>query len=292
MRYDILYRGPLRSCNYNCSYCPFATCRESDDDLEQDKAALFRFVEWVEQRAKTGGETGIFFTPFGEALVRPWYREAIIKLSNMAHVIKTAVQTNLSCDLDWLEQCCKKTIAIWASCHPDQTEVNRFAEKCRGLHEKKIRISAGVVGVRGNFGAIGRLREELPNDLYLWVNAYKRDANYYRADEVKYLKSIDPLFHYNLAPWPSFGKTCRAGETVFSVRGDGAVTGCHFQENILGNIYEEEPVHFLKKRRCTIPFCRCHIGYVHMHDSGLYEIFGDGVMERVPEHLGSFTTNH
>ncbi len=284
MRYDILYRGPLRSCNYNCPYCSFATVRETEEELNQDKVALFRFVEWIGRRGCTDEKPGIFFTPYGEGLTHPWYREAIIKLSNMPHVIKTVIQTNLSCDLKWMDQCCKDTLAIWASCHPGQTDLSLFTEKCRELHKKKIRLSAGVVGVRENFGAIQMLREELPNDLYLWVNAFKRDTDY-RDNEIDFLKNIDPLFHYNLNPWPSFGKMCRAGETIFSVRGDGAVTTCHFQEMIIGNIYEDEPASFLRKRRCKSPLCRCHIGYVQMQDTGLYDIFGDGVLERIPEKL-------
>ena len=72
---DILYRGPLASCNYACPYCPFAKRRDSRETLRRDADQLARFVDWA------GGQTrrtlGILFTPWGEALIRPAYRAAM-----------------------------------------------------------------------------------------------------------------------------------------------------------------------------------------------------------------------
>ena len=34
----ILYRGTLKSCNYRCSYCPFAKHPIGNRELQQDKA--------------------------------------------------------------------------------------------------------------------------------------------------------------------------------------------------------------------------------------------------------------
>jgi hypothetical protein len=34
---------------------------------------------------------------------------------------------------------------------------------------------------------------------------------------------------------------------------------------------------------CTNSVCGCHIGYVHMNDLKLYDVFGAGVLERIPE---------
>ena len=103
MRLDltILYRGTLSSCNYNCPYCPFAKHWESPAELAADRRGLARFVEWVGQR---DDRLALFFTPWGEALVRQWYRAAVVQLSRLPQVTKVAVQTNLSCSLDWLRE--------------------------------------------------------------------------------------------------------------------------------------------------------------------------------------------
>src|SRR4051812_45308034 len=98
MNLSILYRGPLSSCNYACWYCPFAKRRETADELTADRLALERFVRWAE--AHTDVHLGILFTPWGEALVRRWYQEALIRLTAQAHVRRVAIQTNLSGNLD------------------------------------------------------------------------------------------------------------------------------------------------------------------------------------------------
>ena len=36
------------------------------------------------------------------------------------------------------------------------------------------------------------LRRELPEDVYLWVNAYKDQAEYYQGTEVEWLTAVDP----------------------------------------------------------------------------------------------------
>src|SRR5262249_54726667 len=105
MQLSILYRGPLSSCNYACSYCPFAKHAENGEELAHDRHALERFVAWVADHSMH--EIGILFTPWGEALVRPWYQEALQRLTNLGHVYKAAIQTNLSCRLDWIDGCNK-----------------------------------------------------------------------------------------------------------------------------------------------------------------------------------------
>jgi hypothetical protein len=47
--------------------------------LAVDKAKLERFVDWVASRSQ--GIYDVFFTPWGEALTRRWYRQAIHRLS-------------------------------------------------------------------------------------------------------------------------------------------------------------------------------------------------------------------
>ena len=96
LKLSILYRGPLSSCNYDCHYCPFAKHHETAAELADDRRKLRRFVQWVGDRPASD-EIRVFFTPWGEALTRRWYQEAIAELSHLPHVRKVAVQTNLSC---------------------------------------------------------------------------------------------------------------------------------------------------------------------------------------------------
>lgn len=281
---SILYRGPLSSCNYACSYCPFAKRRESIEELARDRAALERFVAWVAARPASD-RLGILFTPWGEALTRSWYRNAMAQLTHMRQVVKTAAQTNLSCRLDWVERCEKPTLALWATFHPTETTLDRFLNQCQELERRDVRYSVGVVGLREHFEAIRVLRSALPEHIYLWVNAYKDVSDYYRPGEVEWLTEVDPLFSFNNRRHPSLGRPCRTGSSVISVDGDGVVRRCHFVRQPLGNLYETDIELLLNERPCPNATCGCHIGYVHMLELELDRVFGAGLLERIPERL-------
>ena len=280
MNLSILYRGPLASCNYACGYCPFAKRTDSAAELAHDRACLDRFVGWVGGR---GADTiGVLFTPWGEALVRRWYQDALAALTGMPHVRRAAVQTNLSCKLDWVAGCDKTKLALWCTFHPGETTRDRFLAKCRDLYARDVRFSVGVVGLKEHVGEIAALRRELPADVYVWVNAYKREPDYYTPEMVESLTDIDPLFPVNNQRHRSRGEPCRAGATVISVDGDGTVRRCHFVREPIGNLYAPDFDRCLSPRPCPNDTCGCHIGYVHLDRLGLYEVFGDGVLERVP----------
>jgi MoaA/NifB/PqqE/SkfB family radical SAM enzyme len=283
MNLSILYRGPLSSCNYACGYCPFAKRAESADELARDRACLERFVRWVGGR--TSDTVGVLFTPWGEALIRRWYREALATLSRMPHVCKVAIQTNLSCKLDWIDGCDLAKLALWCTYHPGETTRERFLAACRSLSDRGVRYSVGVVGLKEHFGEIAALRDELPGDIYLWVNAYKREPDYYTAEMVESLTRVDPLFPFNNRHHLTLGESCRAGRGVISVDGDGTVRRCHFIDRPIGNLYAPDFERCLIDRPCTNDACGCHIGYVHLDRLGLYDVFGDGVLERVPRRL-------
>jgi sulfatase maturation enzyme AslB (radical SAM superfamily) len=93
MNLSILYRGPLSSCNFACDYCPFAKRTETREQLARDRECLSRFVAWAGTR--TSDALGVLFTPWGEALVREWYQDALADLTRMPHVTKAAIQTNI-----------------------------------------------------------------------------------------------------------------------------------------------------------------------------------------------------
>jgi MoaA/NifB/PqqE/SkfB family radical SAM enzyme len=280
MNLSILYRGPLSSCNYGCWYCPFAKHHESAEELAADRAALERFVAWVESRQTD--TISVLFTPWGEALIRSWYQDAIVHLSRLAQVQKVAIQTNLSCKLDWISSCDKARMALWTTFHPGETTRERFLKQCRELDERQIRYSVGVVGLKEHRAQIESLRRELRPEVYVWINAYKDQANYYDEQTSARFAEIDPLFPINNRNHASFGKDCRTGSSVISVDGEGTVRRCHFIREPLGNIYEPGFEQVLRKRACTNQTCGCHIGYVHLEELKLYDTFGAGVLERIP----------
>jgi MoaA/NifB/PqqE/SkfB family radical SAM enzyme len=282
MHLSILYRGSLSSCNYACNYCPFAKHKETQQELRYDKEQLTCFINWATEFPQ---KLSVLFTPWGEALIRPWYQEALQRLTQLPRVQKAAIQTNLSCPIDWVEGCDKDKLALWATYHPTQTSRQKFLQKCKDLLARGVRFSVGVVGLREHLSEISALRDELPSEVYLWVNAYKRAHHYYSAPERDLLSVIDPLFFLNDQQHESLGHSCRAGAGVISVDGAGEVTRCHFIKERLGNLYQQNVEQLLLERPCTNETCGCHIGYVHLDRLRLYPIFQGGVLERIPAHF-------
>jgi hypothetical protein len=224
------------------------------------------------------------FTPWGEALIHRHYQNAIATLSHLSHLEKVVIQTNLSCDLKWLDACNSERIALWCSFHPGQDNHKGFFDKCLELDCRGIRFSVGAVALKEHKQTIQTLRSQLPEHIYLWLNAYKHVPNYYTEDDICFFESIDPLFRINTRVYPSQGKACRCGESVISVYGNGDIQRCHFIKEIIGNIYTSVIEKVLQKRPCTNPTCHCHIGYVHMNALNLYALFQGGVLERIPSH--------
>jgi hypothetical protein len=278
MDLTILYRGPLASCDYDCPYCPFAKRRDSPDRLRADRADLDRFTAWA--REQTGDRLSVLFTPWGEGLTRSWYREALVGLSQEPHIDRVAIQTNLSCRTEWLDRADRDTVALWCTYHPGQTPYGRFLDKTRRLTGMGIRFSVGVVGLPEHLEHARRLRGELPEEVYLWVNA--AEGHTYTDEEAAVWTGLDPLFPFSRHPHRSAGRACRTGSTVVSVDGEGTVRRCHFVKAELGNLYDGSFRAALAPRPCPLAVCDCHIGYVHLETLPLYDVFAGGVLERVP----------
>lgn len=276
----VLYRGPLASCDYDCPYCPFAKRRDSTAQLRADRAALERFSQWA---ASSDDQLSLLFTPWGEGLVRSWYRRTLAELSRLPHIRRVAIQTNLSCRTDWLAEAAPDTLALWCTYHPGQTPYDRFLAKCHDLAERGIRFSVGVVGLPEHLNAARRLRADLPAHVYLWINA--AEGHSYQDDEADEWTALDPLFPYSRHPHTSAGLPCRTGESVISVDGDGTVRRCHFVPAELGNLYDGSYRTALRPRPCPLTVCDCHIGYVHLETLPLYDTFAGGVLERIPAAL-------
>jgi MoaA/NifB/PqqE/SkfB family radical SAM enzyme len=280
MIYRVLYRGPLSSCNYACGYCPFAKRSQTHAELEDDRRSLDAFLKWIAEQGHR--RFGVLFTPWGEALVRRWYQQALVALTHLTHVHRAAIQTNLSCGLDWVGECRLDRFALWATYHPSETNRDAFIGKVRRLHEHGVRLSVGMVGLREHLDEIAALRKELPREVYLWINAYKRDPDYYTEYEVRFLTSIDPLFPVNNTRHASRDGFCAAGETSFTVDGAGTIRRCHFVGEPIGSIHSPDWETVLRPRTCPITTCGCHIGYVNLKRLRQDAIYGGNILERIP----------
>ena len=279
MTLSILYRGDLSSCNYDCPYCPFAKRKDSRATLVTDAQQVARFVAYIKQQTEM--QFKVFFTPWGEGLIRAYYQQAMVELSHFDHVEKVAIQTNLSCRLGWLKKANTEKIALWSTYHPGQVSREAFLDKCHQLDELGVMYSVGIVGFKGTIAEIETMRTLLPAEKYLWVNALKKQADYYNSEERDRLIAIDPYVPYNMVNHESKGKACRTGDTVISVDGNGNIFRCHFIKEKLGNLYQDDLNTLLKPRACTNATCGCHIGYVHMNDLGLYNVYQGRELERV-----------
>jgi len=284
MKYHVLYRGPLSSCNYGCHYCPFAKHAETHADLQGDRQALQHFLTWIAAQGQC--RFGALFTPWGEALIRQWYQQALIALTHLSHVERAAIQTNLSCSLDWVQECQRERLALWTTFHPTEVRRESFVAKVRRLHERGILLSVGVVGMREHFAEIAHLRKELPAAMYLWVNAYKRIPNYYTEQQADWLTQIDPYFPINRYAHASRDQPCGAGETSFTVDGAGTMRRCHFVGEPIGSIHSPDWEASLRPRVCPNAACGCHIGYVHLKRLRQDAIYGAGLLERIPSGFG------
>lgn len=282
MKATLYYRGSLSSCNYDCPYCPFSKNKDSAQTLLKDRLQVNRFVEWARDQADEGHELSIFFNPYGEGLTHRWYREAMVELSHMEHVVKVAIQTNLSAKLDWTWDLNRSKSAFWATYHPGQTREDVFLSQCSHLHRRGLSFSVGVVGVKSAFDAIASLRHALPSDIYMWINAYKDKPDYYSDTEVDYLRGIDPHFDRNLTDYVSYNKPCRTGFDVFYVQGPGLVKRCYKDRNVIGHLYRDGLMGISERRQCRMKCCDCYIGYIHMPELQLEHVYGSRLLERIP----------
>ena len=277
--WEIYYRGSLSSCNYACGYCPFAKTANTRAELVRDRTEVERFVAWA---ARATTPMSILFTPWGEALGHRYYRKALVDLSHLSAVRRVCIQSNLSAPLKDLEKACPKTLAFWATYHPGQVSRSRFLSSCFALQKMGLRFSVGIVGTREHLGEMEALRAELPAGTYLWVNAYKREPDYYSAAELARIRAVDPHFDQNNQRYPSLGQPCRAGQSHFTVDGRGDVRRCHFVGEVIGNLYDGTLEAALRPRACVVETCGCYIGYIHLPSLETGRLFGPDRLARIP----------
>jgi hypothetical protein len=280
MHLTILYRGSLASCNYGCVYCPFAKRVDPADALAADRLALERFQARINELGEH--RFSILFTPWGEALIHRTYQQNLARLSWAANIEKVAIQTNLSCSLNWLSDCDPTRLALWCTFHPDWSNPADFLARCRELDKRGVRYSVGVVGFARFRDHIAALRQELPPHVYLWINAVKNELDGLTPQVRQFFSQIDPLYELNTQHHQSLDSACRAGHKVFSVDGEGTMRRCHFIREPIGNFYSPDWDTALQPRPCSNATCHCHIGYVHLEYLQLDRVFASGLLERIP----------
>lgn len=281
MNFSVLYRGQLSSCNYSCSYCPFAKRMESKSRLEKDRSGLADFATWI--AAQTQHRWKVLFTPWGEALVRRWYRATIAELTHYEHLDTVAVQTNLSCSLNWLRDCRVDRLALWATYHPSEVTADTFLNQVQRLRTAGARVSVGMVGVPDSLAEARSMRQQLPPDVYLWINAQQPRRRPYTPDELAGFTSIDPQFALTARRQPSLGGPCRTGEVSFTVDGTGSMRRCHFVNDIIGSIHDSSWEESLRPRPCPNRFCDCFLGKAQLQAEDLFPFFGESILERIAD---------
>jgi hypothetical protein len=274
----LLWRGPLDACNYACGYCPFAKRAVRPAMLAADRAALHRFVAWVE--AGNVPALDLLFTPWGEALVHAHYRAALVRLSHNAHVGRVAAQTNGAALGAWLARADPRRLGFWISYHPSQTTRAAFVRRVLAAHERGFRLSVGGVASAPTMAAFEDLRAALPVAIPMWLNPLRPGPPPDAALAAR-CRAIDPWFPFSRTH-RSRGRACSTGFDAIAVDGDGDIRRCHFVDTVLGNIYARGWQDALRRRSCPRAGCDCFIGYVHLDHLGLRAAFAGGVIERIP----------
>lgn len=281
--YTLYYRNYIKSCNYNCVYCPFQKIKISKAKIKKDKKYLNKFVEYIKNSCES---FNIFLAPKGEILNFDYYQEAISELSHVSNIGEVVVQSNLSGDLEWLENVNRDKLILWTTYHPTEVDISDYLSQINSLIEYNIRFTVGIVGVKGNFTKIEEMNNSLDrfgeNRPYLWINAYKDRRNYYTGKDVEFLNKIDRLFELNLKDYKSKNLKCKTGEIVFFVEWNGSIHRCWQDKKKLGNLYNTSLDIVSSSVTCTKDICSCYIGYSNIEDLRLDKIYKESLLGRIP----------
>ncbi|MFZ4739422.1 MAG: STM4011 family radical SAM protein [Bradymonadia bacterium] len=266
----LVWRGHLVSCNYACGYCPFAKRKAELATLRRDREALDRFVAHV---ASDPTPTDVLIMPWGEAMIWPWYPEALAALARLPHVRAVGIQTNGSFPARAVASL-PPNVQLWISWHPTQIERSAFTAAIQALLAQGNTLSVGTVAAPEHLDALEQLRRDL--DVPMWVNARKPGGRY-TPEEIVRFYAIDPDFELELRPVRSRGKTCATGHDVWMVEADGTIPRCHLIPTPLGNLYEGGAA---PQGPCTRAGCHCFVGYAFLEEVGVWRRWGERFVGR------------
>lgn len=309
----VSYRGNLKSCNYRCSYCPFSKHKALTAELEKDRQDFRRFCDSIERRAAEFSIGAVLIAPYGEASLHRWYWEGLGRLSGIPEIDRVGLQTNLSFSV---EECLeifdlsgaaskgshaydgagygsdvrggaaretaggrREKLCIWATFHPEMTDADVFAAKCRKLAGSGVRLCAGAVGVPGNIPLLHRLREALPADLYLWINKMDGLGRNYTAEERAAFSEIDPFFEAEFKNPAADAAMC--ADRCF-VEADGRIRTCNIGRMKDANWYQGQEEDIFRPV-CGKKRCSCYLAYGGRADFEKRWFFGKYPIFRIPE---------
>lgn len=313
-RKTICYRGSLKSCNYRCSYCPFSKHRASVQELEKDRQNFGRFCESIADRAAEFDIGAVFVVPYGEASIHRWYWEGLGRLAGLDGLDRVGLQTNLSFSVEEClaifdlysgdanreniresdKETCKETaektvrgisgaarrkLCIWATFHPEMTDMKTFVEKCHRLADSGVNLCVGAVGAPQNIPLLGRLRERLSPDLYLWINKMDGLGRAYTEEEKRAFLELDPFFGLECGSPAADAAMC--SDRCF-VEADGRIRACNIGRIKEGNWYQSEQKEIFRPL-CGKKRCSCYLAYGGRADFEGRQFFGAYPIFRVPK---------
>lgn len=272
MKRQWYYRGSLKSCNYTCSYCPFCKQKGSGHQLQQDREALFRFIERIGGMESAGGAVQI--VPYGEALVHDYYWQGLAVLSQNPRMDAVGAQSNFSFPVERMLSVYRAhggvldKLRLWGTFHPQMTTGKQFVSQCAKLSAYQIAYCAGAVGVPAHLEAIRCLREGLPSQVYLWINKMEGMGRKYTASEIEAFVKIDAYFGMELAHYTADTSVCADNRFV---EADGTVYRCNLCRKSLGNLYDSSWEEVWESGRmqegdyrnyvCGRKECSCYLAY-------------------------------
>ncbi len=196
------------------------------------------------------------------------------------------VQTNLSFDLaSFLDEIDHRKLSLWTTYHPTEVEPaerERLPEKWALLLARGVPFSVGLVGTRENLAQLPWLRRRLDGRVYLWVNAYKREPDYYTPEELAAIRGVDPYFDLNNQHFPSRGRPCSAGQLAVYLDDEGDLRRCFFVGAVLGNLFRDGWSRLASPEPCPIATCHCYVGHMHVVELGFRGVYGEHLAARIP----------
>lgn len=282
MKRQWYYRGSLKSCNYSCSYCPFSKRRGSVREYWEDKLALFRFIQRMDQLKEDGGAVQI--VPYGEALVHSYYWEGLAALSKNPRLDAVGAQSNFSFSIAHMLSVYREhggkmeKLRLWGTFHPEMTTVEQFVHQCRLLWEQGVAYCVGTVGVPGQLETIRRLRETLPDSVYLWINKMDGLGRNYTVSEREAFLEIDEYFGMEMAHHRADITKCADNRFV---EADGTMRRCNLCRHSIGNFYRENVAEGDTEDAeryddvghsevvCTGKECHCYLSYCNRKEEQL-----------------------
>jgi MoaA/NifB/PqqE/SkfB family radical SAM enzyme len=281
----VLFRTRLEWCNYTCGYCPWNAneTRVPAAAFRDDERRLRRILDRV---AELPEPVEFFITPKAEYLVLPYWRDAVARLLSLPQVERVTVQTNLSLDVAaFLDRADATKLALWTTYHPSEVsadELEALHAKWRLLRERRVPFSVGVVGTHANLPLLPELRRRLDPAVYLWVNAYQREPNYYTPAQVDAIRAVDPYFDLNNQHFPSRGRPCTAGQRAVYLDDEGDLRRCFFVGDVLGNLFRDGWRRLDAPRACPRDTCHCYVGHMHIVELDFRAVYGKDLAARIP----------